>query len=107
MNPYRRCVLLTYRFLTYVADLNYIMLLFDVRLGWVTCDYISRRLGWVKSVKSWVGLGWVGLGWVTENGPTAMSGISLNFMSNQRVKFRLGTFSRSRDMRISAVRAPR
>ena len=61
MNPYRRCVLLTYRFLTYVADLNYIMLLFDVRLGWVTCDYISRRLGWVKSVKSWVGLGWVGL----------------------------------------------
>jgi len=32
------------------------MLLFDVGLGWVTSDYISR-----------------GLGWVTENGPTAMS----------------------------------
>ena len=32
-----------------------------VGLGWVTSDYISRGLGWAKSVKSWVGLGWVGL----------------------------------------------
>ena len=39
-------------------------------MGWVTSDYISRELGWVGSVKSWVGLGWV-----TENGPTAMSGL--------------------------------
>ena len=33
----------------YVADLNYIMLLFDVGLGWVvvTSDYISGGLGWV------------------------------------------------------------
>ena len=48
--------------------LNYIMLLFDVGLGWVTSDYISRGLGWV-------GLGWVCkvMGWFTENGPTAMS----------------------------------
>ena len=39
MNSYhnyvRRCVLLTYRFLIYVADLNYMMFLFDVGLGWV------------------------------------------------------------------------
>ena len=35
------------------------MLLFDVGLGWV------------GSVKSWVGLGWV-----TENGPTSMSGVN-------------------------------
>ena len=34
------------------------MLLFDVGLGWVTSDYISRGLGWVGSVKSWVGLGY-------------------------------------------------
>ena len=47
------------------------MLLFDVGLGWVTSDYISRGLGWVGSVKSSVGLGWV-----TENGPTAMSELS-------------------------------
>jgi len=50
MNSYhnyvRRCVLLTYRFLIYIADLNHIMLLFDVGLGWV------------GSVKSWVGLGY-------------------------------------------------
>ena len=37
----------------------------------VTSDYISRGLGWVASVKSWVGLGWV-----TENGPTAMSALN-------------------------------
>ena len=35
------------------------MLLFDVGLGWVTSNYISR-----------------GLGWVTENGPTAMSEVN-------------------------------
>ena len=35
-------VLLTYRFLIYVADLNYIMLLFDVGLGWVTSDYVGH-----------------------------------------------------------------
>ena len=40
------------------CDLNYIVLLFDVGLGWVTSDYISRGLGWVGSVKSWVGLGY-------------------------------------------------
>jgi len=39
------------------------MLVFDVGfgwvgLGWVTSDYISRGLGWVGSVKSWVGLGY-------------------------------------------------
>ena len=27
-------------------------------LGWVTSDYVSRGLGWVGSVKSWVGLGY-------------------------------------------------
>ena len=59
----------------YVADLNYIMLLFDVGLGWVglgwvTIDYISCGLCWVGSVKSWVGLGCV-----TENGPTSMSAV--------------------------------
>ena len=36
----------TYRFLIYVADLNYIMLLFDVGLGWVC------------KVMGWVGLGY-------------------------------------------------
>ena len=41
-----RCVLLTYRFLIYVADVNYIMLLFDVGLGWVC------------KVMGWVGLGY-------------------------------------------------
>ena len=42
----------------YVADLNYIyiMLLFDVGLGWVTSDYISRGLGWICEVMGWVGL---------------------------------------------------
>jgi len=44
-------------FMIYVADLNYIMLLFDVGLGWVTNDYISRGLGWVCKVMGWVGLG--------------------------------------------------
>ena len=32
------------------------MLLFDVGLGWVTSDYISRGLGWVCKVMGWVGL---------------------------------------------------
>jgi len=63
-----RCVLLTHRFLIYVADLNHIMLLFDVGLGWV-CEV----------------MGWVGLGWVTENGPTAMSDSVSNSLLIYRV----------------------
>jgi len=77
-----RCVLLTHRFLIYVADLNHIMLLFDVGLGWVTSDYISHGLGWVCEVMGWVGLGW---GWVTENGPTAMSDSVSNSLLIYRV----------------------
>ena len=48
------------------------MLLFDVGLGWVTSDYISRGLGWVGLGRVCKVMGWVGLGWVTENGPTTM-----------------------------------
>ena len=52
--------LLTYRLLIYVVDLNYVMLLFDVGLGWVRSDYMGH-----------------GLGWVAENGPTAMSELKM------------------------------
>ena len=64
--------LLTYRLLIYVVDLNYVMLLFDVGLGWVTSGsrgvtsgsrvgsrgHICRGLGWVCKVMGWVGLGY-------------------------------------------------
>jgi len=35
---------------------------------------VTYVVGWVGSVKSWVGLGWV-----TENGPTAMSVIAASY----------------------------
>jgi len=78
----RRCVLLTYRFLIYVADLNYIMLLFDVGLGWVC------------KVMGWVGLGWVTKKWTHGHvcpvgRPTGF--LSASFQKHARLVGRLGS----------------
>jgi len=40
------------------GNYKYTMLLFDVWLGWVRFAHVSRGLGWVGSINSWVELGY-------------------------------------------------